>query len=313
MKTYKYHIKPNQTDISWEVTHTPTYNQLIVSWNSLRPTVGFYLIEVALFLKGCWSDWITYAQWGTNFQECYEHEGNGYKVHQDVVQSSECNGFRVRVSAKENASLIHFHTLFACIGDVNKHFFDSSLFGATTTELDVLGRSQMAIIDPKNKRVCSPASTTAVLQYLKPSSELGIMHFAGKVWDQNCDVFGNWVLNIAEAYNYLGADWSCWVECLTSFNLVLDQLKKGYPIIVSIKGPLEGAPLSYSSGHLVAVIGYNHNTSQILCIDPAFPTDNFTKVYYPYYDFLQAWSRRHYLAYMFNFSNDEKGVLTEGS
>ena len=113
------------------------------------------------------------------------------------------------------------------------------------------------------------------------------------------DIFGNWVLNTAQASSVLGNKWQCWVERLAGFGDIYDRLKNNLPVVVSVKGPLPGARFPYTNGHLIAVKGYNPKTEQVLCMDPAFQADEATAVAYNLSDFMDAWSRRRRIAYVF--------------
>ncbi len=71
-------------------------------------------------------------------------------------------------------------------------------------------------------------------------------------------------------------------------------------MIVSVRGPLINSATPYARGHLLVVIGFNPEKGEVICMDPAFPTDEKTHVRYPLADFLQAWERRGNLAYLFS-------------
>jgi hypothetical protein len=66
-----------------------------------------------------------------------------------------------------------------------------------------------------------------------------------------------------------------------------------------VRGPLPGSAKPYANGHLMAVIGYDPSQQTVICMDPAFPADSETHVVYHLSDFLQAWSRRGNVAYVF--------------
>lgn len=97
----------------------------------------------------------------------------------------------------------------------------------------------------------------------------------------------------------LGPKWNCWVERLNGFDEVYNQLLQGNPVVVSVRGPLKGSAAPYTKGHLMAVIGYRPIEHKVICMDPAFPSDQETIVEYDLEDFLQAWSRRGKIAYVF--------------
>jgi hypothetical protein len=105
------------------------------------------------------------------------------------------------------------------------------------------------------------------------------------VHDQTFDIYGNWVFNTAATEKFR-------VTRLASF----EELYTHLPAVVSVQGPLEGAPLPYLSGHLLVVRGWE--AGRVLVMDPAFPTHEETLTSYPIESFLAAWDRRRRLAYI---------------
>jgi hypothetical protein len=71
------------------------------------------------------------------------------------------------------------------------------------------------------------------------------------------------------------------------------------PVIASVRGPLPGSALPYAKGHLLVVTGFDAETQNVLCMDPAFPSDAATQTAYPIADFVAAWNRRGNIAYIF--------------
>jgi hypothetical protein len=88
------------------------------------------------------------------------------------------------------------------------------------------------------------------------------------------------------------------VERLLDFEALYQQLDRGVPVIVSVRGPLPGSASPYAKGHLLVVRGYDASSQKVLCMDPAFPADEKTLVSYELSDFIQAWDRRGNLAYI---------------
>lgn len=107
-------------------------------------------------------------------------------------------------------------------------------------------------------------------------------------------------LNTAQASHKLGNPWNCFVARFTNFNQIVDQLRKGYPVVVSVKGPLKGSALPYESRHLLVVKGYDSKKQEVFCMDPAFSANELTHVTYALDDFLVAWGRRKGIAYVFD-------------
>lgn len=155
--------------------------------------------------------------------------------------------------------------------------------------------------------LCSPTSTAAVTRYLSKNAEVDPIAFAQNAWDGEFDIFGHWGFSVAEAVASLGPSWNGWVERLSGFQSIYTKLKEGLPVIVSVRGPLQGSALPYAKGHLIAVIGYDAALQRVHCMDPAFPSDQETKVSYSLLDFLKAWERRGNIAYVFE-RNGKRGI-----
>lgn len=284
----------------WEQLDLENFNELLISWEAHRPEMGFYQIDVSVLTNG-WSPWLNYAFWSASDQHTFDQSMPPIKTYQDTIEVDNdfnATGIRIRVTAHEGALLSDFRALHACASDLKQQKVDSFFQGNDTIVLDVQGLSQMALDDARNQRLCSPTSTTAVIRFLT-QSELSPITFANGVWDSAFDIYGNWVLNTAQASYYLGPSWHCCVARLTNFQQLIDSLENDFPVVVSIKGPLAGAPLPYKAGHLLVVCGYDALEKKVLCMDPAYADDHSTLVSYALDDFLAAWNRRKGLAYIF--------------
>jgi hypothetical protein len=104
---------------------------------------------------------------------------------------------------------------------------------------------------------------------------------------------------VAQASTYLGKDWGLWVERLRGFQDLYERLLLNTPVIASVRGPLPGSAKPYLHGHLLVISGFDPERGEVLCMDPAFPTDEKTHIGYGLKDFLSAWKKRGNLAYIF--------------
>ncbi len=157
----------------------------------------------------------------------------------------------------------------------------------------------MALPHPRHRDLCSPTATTAAINFLLKKRAVDPLAFAKEVHDSGFDIYGNWVLNMAAAYEALRGNYQTLVARLPDFCTVYAQLVKGLPVVVSIKGTLPRAQIAYPYGHLILIIGYEGNKKEVLCMDPAFNSDPETLVSYPIEPFLEAWGARRNLAYLF--------------
>jgi len=286
----------------WEEQNLAPFDELLVSWDAARPKQGHYLISVSLFSSE-WSPWFDYAFWGASDQYTFSSSSAPYKIFQDTIElidGQKATAFRMRVVAMDGAHAKEVRALHACATDL-KHQKVSLLVNESLASilLPVPGLSQAALAHERRMHLCSPTSLTAVINYLSPYTGLSAVSFAETVHDSAFDIYGNWVLNTAQASHVLGRPWHCYVGRFTSLKELHEQLSLGYPVVVSIRGPLTGSALPYSSGHLIVVKGYDALTKKVVCMDPAFPDDRSTHVCYDAEDFLEAWSRRGGVAYMF--------------
>ncbi|KAF3363004.1 hypothetical protein PHSC3_000541 [Chlamydiales bacterium STE3] len=288
----------------WEEKLLNPFDELIVSWDAKRPEQGSYLIRVSLLIKE-WSPWLDYAIWSPDDQRTFKNSlpNANVQVYQDAVEvlnGNKATGFRVWVVARGDVALEQFETLHISATNRATQTVAGPDSKNISINLDVAGLSQMTLPDERYLRLCSPTSTTAALRFLLGSLELSPIAFADKVVDSAFDIYGNWILNTAQAFHELGNPWHCYVARLNSFSQIIDQLNKGFPVVVSVKGPLKGSALPYESGHLLVVKGYDSATNEVFCMDPAFANDESTLVKYELNDFMEAWRRKLGIAYIFD-------------
>lgn len=280
-------MKSREVDRTWKEDNLPPFQELILSWNGQRPSTRVDF-QIRLKIEEVWSPWQLYASWG-NEQRSYSSQAGGVKIFQDAVEVCDgkwANGFEIQTT---HPLRLHVYT-----GSTSK-IGNSRDFSPVLLEVPKL--SQMTLDHPRHRDLCSPTSTTAVVRYLG-SLQADPVAFAERVRDQTFDIFGNWVLNVAEASHYLGPNWNVWVERLPHLGSLYERLLQGTPVIVSVRGPLIGSAQPYAKGHLLVVRGIDR--TQVHVMDPAFACDENTYTSYPLEEFLMAWERRGRLAYIFS-------------
>lgn len=292
--------------LEWCVAETTPFDELVVSWNAARPQVGEFAITVSVKTKE-WSEDLLYAVWGSDGQCTFMSTAASLQVrtNEDTVEllaGTKARGFCVKVEAKNGAKFDDFWALHAAFVDLeafkaNSHKV-SKWQSAKSAYVPVPGRSQVALCHARHMDLCSPTSTSSVVSFLA-SCEIPTVEFAENVWDCSFDIYGNWIFNMAESAAILNKTWRCYAGRLDTFEPIFANLERAVPSVVSVRGPLRGAIFPYQKGHLIAVIGYDAKKDRILCMDPAYPSDAESLVSYDREDFLQAWSRRGQIAYIF--------------
>lgn len=284
----------------WREENVDPFDELILTWNGARPVDGNYLIYVSLKV-GDWSPYLPYAFWGKEGQSSFASEAQEcpIRARQDVVSvknGKKATGFQVKIVLENGGSFNSLRSLHAFTNSrMEPRIEEKDLLQSIS--LDVKGLSQMTLPHPRASDLCSPTSTTAVVRYLLNQDDLDPVSFAKRSWDFGFDIFGNWVLNVAESSSILGDKWDCWVARLNGFMDIYERLCQKTPVVVSVRGPLVGSALPYAKGHLLVVTGYDAEKDVVLCMDPAFPTDAETLVSYPFEDFMKAWARRGFFSY----------------
>lgn len=284
----------------WHQEITAPFDELLLTWNGARPSQGYYRFFIRVQTAE-WSPWIVYADWGRDFQSTFEnyfHEW-GIDQSQDTLSITEGKGkaFEIKLEALQGALETSSFVLSVCAtkkDEIRLGSFNSS----ASIFLPLTGVSQFDIRHAEGHRLCSPSSIATVISYLR-GSPCDVASFSSHVYDTQSKIYGNWVLNCSQGNVEMGKNWKCWAERLSNFDELFQFLKKGIPVVVSVKGPLIHSALPYERGHLMVVIGYEGQKLEVICMDPAFSKHAETIVRYPIQDFLAAWHRRLNLAYLF--------------
>jgi hypothetical protein len=281
----------------------PPFNELMFSWNAKRPSDGKYLFYVRVKLDE-WSPWLLYASWGSDGQIGYLNTTTDapVRVYQDaveVLEEKKATGFQIKVVPEGTASVGDVYSLHVYTNSDQLQEPQQMHGDASAICLPLKGLSQITLDHARHMDLCSPTSTAAVVRYLTEGKAVDPLQFAQSAWDGGFDIYGNWVFNVAQASAELGPTWSCWVERLHGFGNIYTRLQQGTPVVVSVRGPLTGSALPYAKGHLLVVIGYDPLQQKVICMDPAFSSDDQTQVSYDFSEFIQAWCRRGRVAYIF--------------
>lgn len=284
---------------------TLPFTQLIFSWNARRPIKGYYAFSIQArdMQTGIWSSWHKAIEWGKNKQLSFLSGSDGIAhyahVRFEVCAGKKCNAYRVRVQAYDGALLSGLYSLTVTGADYTSFRAESvrDHTSLTTVCIDhVPRRSQFALIHKEKERLCSPTSCAMLVEFIT-GKRCAMNQFAQNVFDKNLDTYGNWPFNIAHSFELSNGKVGYSVVRLNSFKELYAYLLKGNPAVVSVRGPLVGAPKPYANGHLLVVIGYDAQKKKVICHDPAFKRDNSIVHSYDLASFLRAWECSRRLVY----------------
>lgn len=296
----------------WTVDKTHEFNELIFSWNALRPESGNMTFWVSINYPQQ-SSWHRIAEWGPDYQKTFINKRHPYvhtkHVRVEMQKHKLANGFRIKVIFSNGASPHQLKALFACIS--NTKLFRISVPNLSSLKdihpLNVPKQSQRVIDHPRALELCSPTSTSMLVHYfinkmnhssLRCSMHDYVIDFADKVHDDsNLNIYGNWILNVAQAFDSSNGGVFFRVERLNNFTALHDYLTKRIPVAVSVRR-LRGGAMPYRNGHFMVVVGWDALQKLVTCIDPAFEGNGNTLRHYRLRDFLQAWARSTNLSYV---------------
>src|SRR5579859_8057960 len=294
-------IKKNKVNF----THASTkpFTQLIFSWNARRPQKGYLRFCAQAFINGQWHEPYLMIDWGSSFQKSYFTTNTltaAHHVRLEIPQPHASKGFRVIVEALEGAQLAHLKSIFVCVSDFAKFMPEvpDYIHQLKSVKLNGVPRHSQMVVDHEDReRICSPTSTSMLVGYLK-KRVISPALFAQQSYDSGLDSYGSWPFNMAHAYEVTDGAYHFCAMRLYSFLDLYKQLAAGIPVVVSVRGELEGGVKPYNNGHLMIVVGWDENNKRVLCHDPAFPADDKVTVAYDAESFIRAWERSQRLAYI---------------
>lgn len=298
-------------EVIWEKKETQPFSELIVSWNGHRPPVGSMTVYVSVYHRKKWTPWHRLALWKPNYQRTFVNKLSPY-VHTkhcrvEMQQGFLARGFRVKTVFSNGAQPTALKALFGCISRPNHLKVIQPDAALPSTVIRGVPRQSQLLLDHYRFRdLCSPTSMSMAVAYYyqklygripKSSMHDFAIDFAEKSHDQHINIYGNWILNVAHAFDACNGDVFFRVERLNSFYHLHAHLVNQVPVVVSVRRLLGGAT-PYSNGHLMVVVGWNAQKRHVLCLDPAFGKGKPVMRAYRINDFLSAWSRSSNLAYV---------------
>jgi hypothetical protein len=304
--------------IIWSKESPIPFTELILSWNAAYPQHGTYSFWVNIKHQQ-WSGWRKLAEWGR------EVEGNKVKkiqktftnrnkvfldlkyVRTVVRQNRKGVAYQIKVVANSGASLNNIKALFANVADQHALRIKSPTMLPSVAITEVPKQSQWQLPHERTKDLCSPTSLSMVTRYFINKFNLPSSYetlngqataFANNVRDQSLDIYGNWLFNVAHAFNVTRGKILYRVQRLNDFEELYTYLAQEIPIAVSIHGWLRGCAWPYRNGHFIVVTGWDQKNRRVICIDPAFRQTHLMKRAYRINDFMRAWGKSCNLSYV---------------
>lgn len=285
----------------------PQFSQLMFSWNAFRPSAGYFTfyVQVRDAKSKAWGVWHKMAEWGAQVQRSFASnpacKTKYLHVRLEANKGHLSDAFRVRVNASEGADLGHFRGFAVSLSNFN-NFKESSVNESirslpSTYISNVPKQSQFRVPYDRNDSICSPTSVGMLIGSLTDQN-INYREFVRGSFDDGLNVHGSWPFNMAHAFEHCKGNIHFSVGRLNSFTQLHTRLQKGIPVVVSVRGYLNGAAKVYDKGHLLVVVGWDAKRQQVICHDPAFKSNHKVLKRYSVRSFLCAWDRSHRLAYL---------------
>jgi len=307
-----YPIQNNSTSkqkdqVILKKTDIPNFTQLILSWNAFEPEFGHYefFVQVRNAKTKKWYPWHKMIEWGNKRQCSYldsnHPESQYHYVRLEVLKGNYADALRVKVIPQKGANISLLKGV--AITTANYQEFTSEnlahIYKLPSVYIkNVPTYSQFCLDHPKKDVICSPTSCSMVVNYFNKQNSIDPIAFADDVFDSGLNAYGSWPFNTAQAFLKCNGKVHFWVSRSNSFCELYAHLLQNMPVVVSVRGKINGAPKEYPHGHLLVVIGWDQKNKKVLCHDPAFSDPKEVFVSYPVKDFLTAWERSRRLIYL---------------
>lgn len=285
----------------------PEFTQLIFSWNAMRPQKGHFSFWVAArdAKSKRWGSWHRMIEWGKNVQRSYlsktgDHFSKYHHVRLEIHESTAADAFKIRIGVHDDADVSHIKAFAVSLSNFTVFQSEDLRDVMHLDSVHVPGvpkLSQFLLDHPKNDTLCSPTSCTMLSSFLA-GRHFDAVEFANRVYDQGLEAFGSWPFNMAHAFELCKGEFLFFTARLNSFARIHQRLQQGVPVVVSVRGPMEGAALSYKHGHLLVVVGWDAKKQEVICHDPAFKKIKEVVQRYSIKEFVAAWERSRRLAYI---------------
>jgi hypothetical protein len=308
------------------------FTELIASFNPTTPSECGITLDVRVEQEGVWSPWLYLQSWGkilTPLDRTTRWDAGHISIDTLMLDkpatSYQCRVGLISFDADPKSPRPSVRRLSVCYSGVVsdpqrrakllKSASDPTTHPASTEEwardLPVPFRGQG---DPKNpksirKLICSPTSTSMVLQYY--GIDRTTLENATAMYDPQYDMFGNWGRAVARAGD-LGLD--AYLTRFRNWDQVHQMIARGVPVIASIrfrKGEVKGFLYEFTKGHLLVIRGFKPNGDVILD-DPA-RKDQGNGVVYAADEMAKAWFNHGGVGYVIEKPAGHDSALADGA
>lgn len=299
-------IRQDAKELVWSQETNP-FSQAILSFNiAQRPEKGVFKFygQVRHKETGQWGCWHHMFDWGHGIQRSYGSKPTCFcsyhHVRLELDEGHLADAFRFKVEPSGSAPLTDVKKLFVCLTN-SKKFVPSAQgvieFPSYTVQgVPAFSQHQMQHDEPTKS--CSPTSCTMLTCFIT-KRDINAADFARKSCDNGlANKYGSWPFNMAHAYERCnGKAYFYTAKLNNGFSDIYNSLIRNIPVVVSVRGELEGAPKTYPSGHLLVVVGWDKDSQSVICHDPAMVLCSEVIKWYPVNSFLRAWDGSQRLAY----------------
>ncbi len=307
LSNQELHNNKNKQELVFSRLDVPLFSQLIFSWNAFRPKKGYFsfMTQARNAHNKQWGKWHTMFDWGSNVQRSYCSHDAGSASHiyvrLEAASGKFIDAFRIKIVAREGAKLSHIRSFSAATSNMytfKPEVIHNQLLRLPSIHIKGVPQfSQFALDHHHNDRICSPTSCSMLTSFLIKQI-VNPIEFAHNAFDNGLNAYGSWPFNMVHAFERCEGRIRFFTARLSSFINLYKQLQRGIPVVVSVRGTIQGAPRPYKNGHLLVVVGWNAKKQRVLCHDPAFESDDKVLTSYPLESFLRAWERSKRLAYI---------------
>ncbi|OIK06801.1 C39 family peptidase [Bacillus sp. MUM 13] len=281
------------------------FKEAVVSWGAKAPPGTWLEFEIRPIFKDRIGKWYSLGLWLESANPFSRHSQVGQddldgSVHVDTLMlENVAEGFQIRAKLA---------SVYKNISPILKYFGVSLSLGRDRGEVqkeenypDQKKWCSLCLPVPKKSQMlymggevfCSPTSVSMILNFWAekindPPLKKSVPKVVKGVWDKAYKGAGNWSFNTAYVAS-LGL--YAIVARLSSLKKLEQLILLGIPVIVSIAyehKSLDGAPLSFTNGHLVVVKGFSDN-GNVLVNDPAGATNDEVEKVYNRNEFENAW------------------------